>query len=206
MHTKDGIEFLQMENQTAVLGDGKRSSAEENMKSRLLRLAIVVFIVTTPSVFASARTIDVKSYEELYSKADVVMVVHALSTRMSKSDDGIVPLPNKNDDLEPIFTRFRKLAVLKGQLEAKEFELCHHRYKATDDARTIANGPMLVNFPTYAYNKGDEWKEWMGPGNNDFIVFLVRDSDGRLDFVTGQYDPALSVRRLTAPQQRSDEP
>ncbi len=167
------------------------------MNPNPIRLAIAAFIVAVIPTQAIGRTIDLKTYEQLLAESDVVVIVHALSTRNTKPGDDVVPLAREDDSLEPVFTRFRTLALLKGDA-AKEFDLCHYRYNESKRVSVVTNGPMLVEFPTHA-NQGELWKEWMGPGNNDYILFLVRDDSDRLTFVSGQFDPELSTRKLTSP-------
>lgn len=77
-------------------------------------------------------------------------------------------------------TRFRVSAVLKGSRSLKEFVL--HHYREADPRPTI-NGHSLVAFE---------------PSKNvSFLLFLVREKDGRYVPTAGQTDPgSVSIHSL----------
>jgi hypothetical protein len=202
MHGRTACVVFEVESFSSVPRDVYRSSTEEqNMNAKYVQLALAVLLLAGTPTLAIGRLINLMTYEELLAESNVVVIVHSLSTRMANPTDSVVPLGKTHDSLEPVFTRFRTLATLKGDA-AKEFELCHYRHKDSKNASAITNGPLLVGFPTHA-KEGVEWSgEWMGPSNNDYILFLVRDDSGRLTFVNGQFDAQLSTRKLTSPPER----
>ena len=79
-----------------------------------------------------------------------------------------------------IETKFKIAAVLKGKKGLKDLALHHYREA---ELRSGFNPPNLVSFSPD--KKGD------------FLLFLVREADGRFAPTSGQTDPALySVQKL----------
>jgi hypothetical protein len=133
--------------------------------------------------FVSARLMYDWTYEELFSKSDFVVIAEPISATHDKDERTILP------ELEPsvpaigVVTDFQTLRVLKGQKHDR-FVLHHYRLPESDVA--IINGPVLVAF---------------NPGPHDhraYLLFLVRERDGRFAPVSGQTDPgASSVKQLS---------
>jgi hypothetical protein len=143
-------------------------------------------------------------------EADLVIIVHAKSTRRARDSDNVVPMelvsgfvgqrdtggpvvvikevvPLSDDEVgsfTPIITKLDVLAVVKGKYDLAAIELCHYKYKANE--QQITNGPRFVDFDDDRF--GD-----------DYILFLNRNAKGRWTFVTGHYDPVDAVRHLSRP-------
>jgi hypothetical protein len=75
-----------------------------------------------------------------------------------------------------VVTDFQTHLVLKGDTSIKTFRLHHYTLESARDEETIANGPNLIKFSRE---------------HPPFLLFLVKERDGRYAPVTGQEDPAL---------------
>ncbi len=144
-----------------------------------------------------ARQIESWPYEKLFKHADLVVVVKPLSVRDATAKDKAVPPPGTRSYLTGIVTNFKVLVVVKGEHKEKELAIVHFRLKE-DKAGLVGNGPLLVSFPTKR-EKGQLGGfgpvGWPGPGRQqDYMLFLKKGKEGRLEFVSGQFDPALSVK------------
>jgi hypothetical protein len=102
--------------------------------------------------------------------------------------------------LTPVVTPVKVLAILKGTLEKDEFLLPHYRMDWEKAHRNgiggISNGPSLVTFAA----PPEDRLEFDGfPWDRAYILFLKKEKDGDVTFVTGQFDPEFSVFRLRRP-------
>jgi hypothetical protein len=93
------------------------------------------------------------------------------------------------NDLEPhvlvigVVSEFKTSLVLKGPRDSTTFQLHHYRFASADD-QLAANSPDLIR---------------LSEGHFPFLMFLVKEPDGRYAPVTGQTDPASrSVIELKA--------
>jgi hypothetical protein len=142
-----------------------------------------------------ARVIEHWPYDKLFKHADLVVIVRPLSVRDATAKDKAVP-PGKRDYLVGVVTNFKVLHVVKGAYKEENLELVHFKYKK-DLKIGIINGPGLVSFHTKEINlSGDTWA---GRVQNEYMLFLKRGKDKRLEFVSGQVDPELSVKQLLGP-------
>ena len=81
-------------------------------------------------------------------------------------------------------TVFVVSAVFKGDAGLKRFTLHHYRdarFKNESDIVQL-NGPLLVSFDPADPSK-----------HNSYLLFLVRERDGRFAPVGGQTDPGMKV-------------
>jgi hypothetical protein len=128
------------------------------------------------SSLGQARLTDGLTYQEMFDKAELVVIA-----RVAQSKD--TPERSRLLDLEVVgvTTEFTTRLTLKGDPSVKKFDLHHYRL-ASDRDENVANGPNLVffRFP-----------------HPPFLLFLVKEKDGRYAPVGGQTDPAgLSVLEL----------
>ncbi|KAA5538636.1 hypothetical protein FYK55_26865 [Roseiconus nitratireducens] len=168
---------------------------------------LTLFVMLAGPILAFGRGVPALSYAQLMEQSDLVVIVHSLGTRDPVRNDAIVPVEPARDYLTPIFTKFQVLAVLKGRHEGETLELCHYKYKP--DSPGVGNGPLLVRFPKAEDNEirqSDKHGSWMMRVPNDFVLFLKTDSEGRLTFVTGQFDAEPSVRQIHGPFPSSMRP
>jgi hypothetical protein len=154
------------------------------MKSILFFVAAMAF-----SPMAGARLVQVPSYQELLEKSDLVVIAvpTASGDALERIDlPGITTVMAENKTVGfPVVgveTRFQVSIVLKGSKGLGNFVL--HHYRQADRAATI-NGPSLVTFEA---NR-----------RISFLLFLVREKDGRYAPTAGQTDPAsISIHSLGA--------
>jgi hypothetical protein len=123
------------------------------------------------------RLMEALSYEEMFAKADLVVIAKPLTN--SDSDERTTIAPSV--DVIGVNTEFEARLVFKGDRNVAKFVLHHYRLANPDEP--------LVNRPAFASFTPDESKS--------FLLFLMKDSDGRYVPVGGQLDPAhLSVIKL----------
>ena len=117
-----------------------------------------------------------KMTEEMYAKADLVVIAKALSTKDSgeKSLIGDVRVRGVN-------TEFQAHLILKGDKKVTKFVLHHYRMANPDEP--------ILNRPAFASFRPNQPKP--------FLLFLMNEADGRYAPVNGQLDPAgISVIKL----------
>lgn len=159
------------------------------MKSFLLFLLLFPLTVTVPQPLV-ARPTQNWTDQEIFEKADLVVIANVISSRVT---DERSTLP----DIEPpvkvigVETEFETCVVLKGPKEVSKLRL--HHYKTDEE---FTNGPILIEIP-------------LGR-RHTYLLFLVKESDGRYAPATGQTDPAtssvLQLRGATGPRIDSPEP
>jgi hypothetical protein len=139
-----------------------------DMKSiRQLFFATAFILVATG--IASARRIHAWSYQELLDKSDLVAIATPTATNDTKEH---INLPGfVGQPVIGVETSFTVSAVLKGDKAPKDFVL--HHYRA--DRLIVPNGPKFVAFAPAE--------------KRTFILFLVRETDGRYASTGGQADP-----------------
>ena len=136
---------------------------------RLLALATVANLVLAGTV--DARLIRTWSDSELVEKSDLVVIATPTATSDTKERVGLPGL-----DHQPVVgveTKFEVIAVRKGEKSVKSLILHHYRV----DGFTVPNGPNLVSFDISKKQK--------------FVLFLVREKDGRYAPTVGQVDPGV---------------
>jgi hypothetical protein len=156
-----------------------------NMKSlRVLMIATALLLGLTGIV--AARVVRIWPYQELLEKSDLVVIATATATNDTKEH---IDLPGfAGQPVVAVETRFAVSAVLKGDKALKDFVFHHYR---TPDG---ANVPMVPNGPTFVFfNPADEKPPIF---RRTYILFLVREADGRYAPVVGQADPGLGIKEL----------
>lgn len=144
-----------------------------SLRPAILAIAFILFCTH----LASARHVRGWTYQELFDKSDLVVIATATDTKDTKEQltnfQGFVGQP-----VIGVETKFEVDAVLKGNKGLKE--LIMHHYRA--DKLTVVNGP---NFATFDPAK-----------KQTFMLFLVRESDGRYASAVGQIDPKDGIKVL----------
>jgi hypothetical protein len=108
----------------------------------------------------------------MFDKADLVTIAYVVSTKDTEERSTIL------DGIKVIgvATEFKSALILKGPKGVTNFQLHHYRFQSESDRENIANSPALLQ---------------IGPYHPVFLLFLVKESDGRYAPVTGQTDPAM---------------
>ncbi len=154
---------------------------------------VTATILSTIAIqFAAGRGINVLTYDELFAKSDFIVIAEVAE----KTKD--TPERTKLKDISPpqsaigIVTEFECLHVIKG---SRRQRLTLHHYRAdfsVDDfhdqapegtERVIVNGPTFMSFE-------------LERGKPAYLMFLIRERDGRFAPVAGQIDPDLSIFKL----------
>jgi hypothetical protein len=158
--------------------------------SILLGIPLTFLLLALGVSNLEARIVVHWSVQNLFDKSDLVVVATPTATGDTQEQidlPGIAQLTpdNKNIGVPAVGveTKFRIAGVLKGNKNLKEVTLHHYRLK---ELAAGFNNPHLLFF-----NPEDK---------AEFLLFLVREADGRYAPTSGQTDPALySVRSLGSP-------
>lgn len=126
----------------------------------------------------------------MLDKSDLVVIATFETT---KDTEERTQLPDLKPSVEVVGmnTNFEALLVFKGPQNIRKFQLHHYRFQ---DPRQMSfvDAPHLITLPTPPQN-GEQ-----SVGHQTFLMFLVKEPDGRYAPVTGQTDPAaFSIRDLT---------
>jgi hypothetical protein len=131
------------------------------------------------------RPIEIWTYKQLFSQADVVIIANSLGTV-----DAPKSAKEKRKGLIGVNSTLKILYVIKGKPRGKKLILFH--YRRDPNSQIKGNGALLVEFKSKTESKE-------GP---DYLLFLKKRPDRRYECVTGQIDANLSVKLLV----RADEP
>lgn len=144
---------------------------------------------------AFSRPIESWPYDKLFNKAELVVIAKPLSVRDAREEDkAIPPDPQDGEYLTGVVTTFQVLHVVKGKYDEKNLSIVHFRMRK---GVHLGNGPCLVSFhtkPTDIRGNG-----WSGGAENEYMLFLTRQTNGQFTFVSGQFDPEFSVKQLLTP-------
>ena len=147
------------------------------------RIALVIPVLLNSLAIAPAhaRNIAQWSYEELFAKSDFVVIAEPVSkTRDTRERSILTYNISPGVDVIGVNTEFESLLVIEGT-SRKKFILHHYRLAPFDGV--MLNGPGLVSFDPRSVPQ-------------PFLMFLVRESDGRFAPVGHQTDLSTSVQQL----------
>lgn len=145
--------------------------------NRTLLLCFTVFVLGLVHNGA-ARITKAWRYEEMFDKADLVVIARVVTTTDTEERSTILSL-----NVIGVVTDFKTHLILKGNKSVETFQLHHYRVASKEQKAAVANGPSFIRF------------SFEHPA---FLLFLSREPDGRYAAVTGQEDPAaFSVLELT---------
>ncbi|HEX3624938.1 MAG TPA: hypothetical protein VH280_05855 [Verrucomicrobiae bacterium] len=155
------------------------------MKS-LYRFVLAAAFLLGLTGIAAARIVSIWSYQELLEKSTLVVIATPAATNDTKEH---IDLPGFNGEhVIGVETRFTISAVLKGNKALRAIVLHHYRTADGVNYAHVVNGPSFVYFAA--------------PGENPtsihrtYVLFLLREADGRYAPVVGQTDPGLAVKEL----------
>jgi len=148
------------------------------MKRVALTIPMLLICSLSP---AGARNIEQWTYAELFAKSDFVVIAEPVSKTRDTTERNVLTYNiSPGVDVIGVSTEFESLLVIKGT-KRKKFILHHYRLAPFDGV--MLNGPGLVSFDA-------------GPVPKSYLMFLVRESDGRFAPVAQQTDPRTSVQEL----------
>jgi hypothetical protein len=157
---------------------------------RLISLVLLTAIAAAGVVLCSplqARPVPLVSYQGLFNAADLVVIATPINRTADTSERTVFHDISRSEDgravpIEAIGveTRFRVSLVFNGDTKLKTFVLHHYRERARPAIE--ANGPGLVFFDPADVGQRHSW-----------LLFLVRESDGRYAPAGRQTDPAYQA-------------
>ena len=158
--------------------------------SRFIAMSAAILYCAVPNL-SQGRVMLVLSYQQMLEKSDVVVIATPNSKTSDTKEQGFLPniwLQDKDGKQSRIKsigveTVFAVSAVLKGDATIKQLTLHHYR-----EAEIIAgfDDPHLVSFDPSDMSK-----------RSSYLLFLVREPDGRFAPVGGQTDPGdKAISRL----------
>jgi len=153
----------------------------------------VAVALAVPAPVASARALPSWPYDKLFKEADVVVVAEARGTR---DCDDVPADPRMKQHFLAQTTTLEVRGTLKGKVAGEEIGVLHFRLK---DGVQIKNGPCLVAFRRSVRVTVEEGGKAGGALRPHYLLFLKARKDGRYEPLSGQYDPALSVREMYTP-------
>jgi hypothetical protein len=139
-------------------------------------------LILAAGVTLSARPVPYYPYDKLTREADLIVIATPVSVR----DTGHkTTLPGITRDNQPVAAggmepAFEVLATLKGAESLKTLQF--HCLREAAPPTVSANGPSLVSFDPKQKKR--------------YLLFLRKEKDGRYAALTGQSDPAGSVKDL----------
>ncbi len=156
----------------------------DNMKTIRLLVLTTAFLLGFIGI-VTARAVRIWPYQELLEKSDLVVIATPTVTHDTKEH---IDLPGfVGQAVIGVETRFTVSAVLKGEKALRDFVF--HHYRTTDglNIANVPNGPTFVSFAPVA-------NPTIPP--RTFILFLLREADGRYAPIVGRTDPGGAVREL----------
>src|SRR6266481_7572707 len=120
-----------------------------------------------------ARIAQSWTYEEMFNKADLVVLARFVSSEDTNERSVLKENLPQPVDVLGVISRFDTCLILKGPKDVTKFELHHYKLNGPP----VGNGPALIRVTAGRQPA--------------FLMFLVKETNGRYVPVTGQSDPAV---------------
>jgi hypothetical protein len=156
------------------------------MKSIPPLVLATAFLLGMTSILA-ARAVRIWPYQELLKKSDLAVIAAPAATNDTKEHIDLPGFPGEH--VIGVETRFTVSAVLKGDKAIKDFVLHHYRTADGTNIPHVPNGPSFLAFPQVENPTSVQ---------RTYILFLLREADGRYAPVVGQTDPGLGIKELVS--------
>jgi hypothetical protein len=140
---------------------------QPNLQMKTLPSAMLLLFALPGSI--RGRLMQDMLYAEMFEKADLVVVAKPVATRATSERERLLGI-----EVIGVNTEFQTRLVLKGKKTNHKFVL--HHYRLAHPNEPIVNGPDLAVFHPSEHKA--------------FLMFLVKEGDGRYAPVSGQVDPA----------------
>src|SRR2546423_2790056 len=137
-----------------------------------MRIIAFIMVMILLPLLATARPVQVMSAEEMFKKADLVAICQPVSIKQT-TEQSVLTNIAAQIPVVGLETTFNVRDVQKGDNILKQLVL--HHYRLADPTAPMRNGPSLLEFATRT--------------NELFLLYLVKEPDGRFAAVTGQTDP-----------------
>jgi hypothetical protein len=162
----------------------------------IMRLFVWIIVISVAAPAAHARVVALWPYDRLFKEADVIVIAAAIQTVDTDAH------PAYRDWMPYLVgqrTTFTIDCVVKGTPPDGPLALNHFRFK--DGGPVPPNAPMLVVFRTKPMVIRGDGKTTadMPVGTPRYLLFLKRNTDGSLEPIAGEVDPALSVKEIYPP-------
>jgi hypothetical protein len=129
----------------------------------------------------SARLMQEWTYQDLFAKSDLVVIAKPTAATRDTTERSTLRDIQPPESVVGVVTEFQILLVLKGSTKDR-FILHHYRLESST---LMVNGPQLIAFDP-------------AKNHQPYLLFLVREPDGRFAPVAGQTDPRFfSVQELS---------
>jgi hypothetical protein len=150
---------------------------------RFVLVTAAVLICIAPNR-SEARLIAVLSYQEMFEKSDLVVIATAKNKTTDTKEQAFLQnivqqdADGKQSKIKSIGveTVFAVSTVLKGDKKTRLFTL--HHYREAQASGVVEGGPALVFFDPSVPSQ-----------QSSYLLFLVRETDGRFAPTGGQTDP-----------------
>jgi hypothetical protein len=173
------------------------TSGEKHLKFLRICFAIATLVLCVAPI-AHARIRAIASYQTLFDKSDLVVIAQPAFATMDTKEKSIFPGFSETDkggkqrDIKiaaiGVETFFDVSKVLKGDGTIKRLILHHYR-EAAPSSFEMCCGPYVITFDPANLSKG-----------KDFLLFLIKEKDGRYAPALGQTDPSGgSIFVITSP-------
>jgi hypothetical protein len=124
-----------------------------------------------------------QTFQEMFDKADLVVVATAIKTKDTTERKKLIEIDRietsapelLQDEVIGVETEFQTRVTLKGSKEVRKFLLHHYRFAVEQEG--MSGAPAFIQVPS-------ERKA-------TFLMFLIKEKDGRFAPFTGQFDPAV---------------
>lgn len=159
------------------------------MKTRVGIVASAVLALLVSDGFS--YLITPWSYKDLFAKSDFVVIASPLTRPRDTNERMTLQKISPPVPVIGVNTEFKTLLVLKGS-KRQRFVLHHYREsRKPDPNKIILGGPGLLDFEGPKDSPGSVFS------SKRYVLFLVREADGRFAPVSGQQDPrGISVQEL----------
>ena len=178
--------------QRTLLISARASARGTRRFVNLIRLvpvaATILFCVCVTPDQSQARLMTVLTYKEMLAKSDLVVIATPESKTTDTAEQAFFPNIMQQDEdgrrskvgSIGVETVFVVSVVLKGDKTIENFTL--HHYRERNSSQPSMNGPSLVFFDPSDTSK-----------RNSYLLFLLREPDGRYAPTGGQTDPGYKA-------------
>ena len=135
-------------------------------------LCSVLAVLVVPQL-ATARILYTWTYREMFDKADLVIIAQYISSKETGERIKLKDIDLPIDGIGMV-SEFEGRLVLKGSKDTTKFTLHHYR---VEHQERYANGPRVIQIAANTHPT--------------FLLFLIKEKDGKYAPVTGQTDPAI---------------
>lgn len=146
---------------------------------------------------ALGRPIERYTYQRLFKEADLVVIAKAIESKQTADE-----LFKGEKEYVGYNTEFEINHVLKGVARGETIKLLHFKYVEPGELQIRINAPHLIDVRVGPKSETEPEEEFVSMSNSEtpeYMLFLKRMLDGRYEPVSGQVDPVMSIRKVSAP-------